>query len=538
MRSDDVRQLVEVSERKYQVFISSTFLDLAEQRRMVLDVVVDRGHMPIALERFPAADNAVPNVIAKAIEASQIYVLIVGFRYGAIVKGTTISFCHLEYQRAYTLGRVVVPFLLSEHEVRSQRDKLRERRDEAKMQAERLAIGVERDRLDREVADLDAELANEAKLSEFRTIVQDGRFYQPFSLERTSTGADARAEVLDKHMVLKALQVAELEAARRRIPGWIREPEDTTLAETLEAVSRNRFLVDVVAAMAKFDALGPRIRDQAEEKEASACLFTDKYLQQLLSKDVSLFFESGSTVAYVAHAVGERLRDSHREMRIATNNVLAHLIFWLVHRIKCSLFPWGPPEQRYGAVFGAVNDFVPEYRQPSFPPDPLSSTDEDAIAALLEDPYSPAKWSGKALLLGALSGFQITPDETIALCLGPHVGSPRNKVFKRFMYGTKLPVMLFLTASKIDSPVDPERCHFILDQAADGDLRWETFKDEYPLAFCIGCKNELAEIDRIKGHLKRLGFACLSTSHKTPYTAVIARNRYFIDQLESGMNIR
>lgn len=35
-------------ERKYQVFISSTFGDLADQRRMVLDAVIDRGHMPVA----------------------------------------------------------------------------------------------------------------------------------------------------------------------------------------------------------------------------------------------------------------------------------------------------------------------------------------------------------------------------------------------------------------------------------------------------------------------------------------------------------
>jgi len=61
------------SERKYQVFISSTFRDLADQRRMVLHAVVDRGHMPIALERFPAADSAVPSVIHKSIAASQIY---------------------------------------------------------------------------------------------------------------------------------------------------------------------------------------------------------------------------------------------------------------------------------------------------------------------------------------------------------------------------------------------------------------------------------------------------------------------------------
>ncbi len=88
-------------QRKYQVFISSTFRDLAEQRRMVLDVIVDHGHMPIALERFPAADKTIPSVIQKTIEASQIYVVILGYRYGALVEGRDISFSHLEYEIAY-----------------------------------------------------------------------------------------------------------------------------------------------------------------------------------------------------------------------------------------------------------------------------------------------------------------------------------------------------------------------------------------------------------------------------------------------------
>jgi len=68
----------QTSDRKYQVFISSTFQDLADQRRIVLDVVVDRGHMPIALERFSASDKTVPSVIRRAIEASQIYVVVLG----------------------------------------------------------------------------------------------------------------------------------------------------------------------------------------------------------------------------------------------------------------------------------------------------------------------------------------------------------------------------------------------------------------------------------------------------------------------------
>jgi len=41
--------------------------------------------------------------------------------------------------------------------------------------------------------------------------------------------------------------------------------------------AQNRFLVGVVGAMAKFDKLRPRVRDQAEAKEAAASFFADKY---------------------------------------------------------------------------------------------------------------------------------------------------------------------------------------------------------------------------------------------------------------------
>ncbi len=103
----DATGVSENGRRKYQIFISSTFRDLGDQRRMVLDVVIDRGHMPIALERFPAADRTVPNVIRKTIDASQIYVIILGYRYGAIVDGEGISFSQLEYEIAVEQGVTV-----------------------------------------------------------------------------------------------------------------------------------------------------------------------------------------------------------------------------------------------------------------------------------------------------------------------------------------------------------------------------------------------------------------------------------------------
>ena len=524
----------EKSERKYQVFISSTFRDLAAQRRIVLDVVIDQGHMPIALERFPAVDTGVPTVIQKTIEASQIYVVILGFRYGAIVKGRDISFSQLEYENAFSRGKVVVPFLLTDAEVRKGRDGLRAQLEKDKIKESRLAPGLDRNKIEKEIADLEAELDNETKLWEFRSIVKTDRFYKSFSFQRGS-------EEFDEHMVLKALILAEKEAVEKRVAGWIREPEESGLAEALKAVSQNRFLVDVIRAMARFDALDPRVKEHSDEKEAAASFFVDKYFQPLLAKNVHLFFESGSSVAYVAQAVGSRLRHQHRELTISTNNVLAYLIFWLVHRVRCSLFPWGPPEQHYGAVFGPVNEFVLEEKKPFFPPEQLSSNDEEVIRLLREDSSSPAKWRGPALMLGALSGLQLTRDPKIFDCLGPHVGSPRNKVFKRFMYTAELPLMLFMDADKIDLKVDLERCHFILEQEETSELSnlsWDVFCRERPVAFCVGCENKEEKVDQTARRFKDLGFSIIRAGHKTPHTAFIARNQKFIEALEAGMSIR
>ena len=296
------------TKRKYQVFISSTFIDLRDQRRMVVDVVVDRGHMPIALERFPAADRGVPDVIQRTIDASQIYVLILGHRYGALVPGRDISFSQLEFESAVKQNKVVLPFLLSDEEVKTKRKELEARLDGLRVEASKLAQGTQEKRnLDDEIGNTESELASEDNLWRFRRIAQKGRFSQLFSLPGPEATSGTQHPPFDKHMALMALLDAEEDAVRRRVRGWIREPENAELADTVEAVSKNHFLRLVVESLAKFNPLGHRIGDQAEQKRAAARIFRDKHLQGILNDEVNLFFESGSSIAYVAN-VGERRR--------------------------------------------------------------------------------------------------------------------------------------------------------------------------------------------------------------------------------------
>ena len=70
-------------DKHFQVFISSTFADLKEERQSVLKAVLELNHMPAGMELFPASDESAWDLIKDVIEASDYYLLIVGGRYGS-----------------------------------------------------------------------------------------------------------------------------------------------------------------------------------------------------------------------------------------------------------------------------------------------------------------------------------------------------------------------------------------------------------------------------------------------------------------------
>ena len=44
-------------EKKYQIFISSTYTDLIEERKKVRDTILNMLHFPVGMEVFGAADE-------------------------------------------------------------------------------------------------------------------------------------------------------------------------------------------------------------------------------------------------------------------------------------------------------------------------------------------------------------------------------------------------------------------------------------------------------------------------------------------------
>ena len=97
-------------EKKYQVFISSTFRDLLEERQATLKAVLELGHMPAGMELFPAADDSAWQLIRDVIDSSDYYVLLIGGRYGSLDE-EGIGYTEKEYEYAASVKKPVVALL-------------------------------------------------------------------------------------------------------------------------------------------------------------------------------------------------------------------------------------------------------------------------------------------------------------------------------------------------------------------------------------------------------------------------------------------
>lgn len=97
-------------EKKYQVFVSSTFKDLIDERQDAIRNILDLKHIPAGMELFPASDTDQLVYIKKVIDECDYYLLIMGGRYGSMdSKG--ISYTEREYDYAVKTGKFVIAFV-------------------------------------------------------------------------------------------------------------------------------------------------------------------------------------------------------------------------------------------------------------------------------------------------------------------------------------------------------------------------------------------------------------------------------------------
>lgn len=125
----------------YQVFISSTYSDLQEERRIVADAISKSGQIPAGMEYFPASSQEQFNYIKRIIDRSDYYVLLIAGRYGSI-SPSGLSFTHEEYNYAVAKGMPILAFLFNDigkirseyiEEEKDKREKLHNFRNEIKL---------------------------------------------------------------------------------------------------------------------------------------------------------------------------------------------------------------------------------------------------------------------------------------------------------------------------------------------------------------------------------------------------------------------
>lgn len=98
-------------EKRYQVFVSSTYIDLIPERSEIMQALLELECFPAGMELFPAANDTQWAWIKKVIDESDYYVLIVAGRYGSISRETGLSYTEMEYRYALETGKPVIAFL-------------------------------------------------------------------------------------------------------------------------------------------------------------------------------------------------------------------------------------------------------------------------------------------------------------------------------------------------------------------------------------------------------------------------------------------
>lgn len=185
-------------EKKYQIFISSTYKDLKDERRKVQDTILSMYQFPIGMEMFSAGHEEQWEIIQETIDSSDYYVLIIGHKYGSIIeKGEYAgnSFTQKEFRYALNKKIPILAFLIDDN------------------------VAVTPDRMENDVD-------KRKKLEEFKNEVKDGRMVEWWtSIE----------DLASKVSIALTKQIN-----RGKRPGWIRADAIDIIGTQKELVEMNK----------------------------------------------------------------------------------------------------------------------------------------------------------------------------------------------------------------------------------------------------------------------------------------------------------
>lgn len=488
-----------MTERKYQIFISSSYKDLQNERKALIEQILRAGHIPSGMEMFTAGDTEEFEVIKRAIDQCDIYVVLIGSRFGSFNPKTGQSFTEMEFDYASGIGKPILAFLKEDEEFKEERDLIK---------AE------------------DPERKYEDKLRAFREKVKQIGKTNGERLVDFFTKRDIGALKADFLMALDGLIKDPGFKRHGWVPGELYE-SIRPLTRLGEDIHRNKFIRKIVNKLNEYHILSERCTDREPlAKEVMASYFWDYYLAKIVELGIkNLFFESGSTIVYLSTEFSSRLEEPAggkliSEWRIFTNNILTYLEFVLFRNIHVDLVPFGPPDETYGATFGEIASLV-KYPPPE-EPRKLTKAEKEAVEKLANQ-LLPDK--DTSLFLATASGIDLDKNSTFP---GPHVGSYYNKLVKRAILSANCPVVLFLDESKVPYPFIVGRCFPVCDP----DKTWDEVCKSVPLALCIGTSTQEKREEVIK-EIEPFGFNPITIAREyKKHWPLMASNNLFHERFK------
>ena len=98
------------TDKRYQVFVSSTYDDLQDERKEVMQALLELDCIPAGMELFPASSEDQWSLIKRVIDDCDYYILIIGGRYGS-VGPDGISYTQMEFEYALKTGKPIISFV-------------------------------------------------------------------------------------------------------------------------------------------------------------------------------------------------------------------------------------------------------------------------------------------------------------------------------------------------------------------------------------------------------------------------------------------
>jgi hypothetical protein len=101
-------------EKRFQVFVSSTYEDLIAEREIISMAVLRSHNIPSGMELSSGANERTLDVIYRWIDDSDFFLLLFGGRYGSLDASTGLSYIELEYNYAKAHGKPVIVLWLTD----------------------------------------------------------------------------------------------------------------------------------------------------------------------------------------------------------------------------------------------------------------------------------------------------------------------------------------------------------------------------------------------------------------------------------------